>query len=38
MTAIIIKDLDVFYLSYDEPNKEEHYADLLEKYPHAKTN
>jgi len=36
MTTITIKDLDIFYLSYDEPNKEEHYVDLLKKYPHAK--
>lgn len=29
-------DLDVFYISYDEPNKEEHWADLKQKFPYAK--
>jgi len=33
---VIINDLDVFYLSYDEPNKEEHWANLLQKFPYAK--
>lgn len=35
MTKLIIKDLSIFYLSYDEPNKEEHYVDLLGKFPMA---
>lgn len=29
-------DLDVFYISYDEPNCEKHWADLLGKVPWAK--
>jgi len=29
-------DLDIFYISYDEPNKEEHWADLKNKFPFAK--
>lgn len=36
MTKLILGDLDVFYLSYDEPNKEEHWADILQKFPFAK--
>ena len=28
-----IGELDVFYLSYDEPNKEEHWADIISKAP-----
>lgn len=36
MTKLVIGDLDVFYLSYDEPNKEEHWADVLQKFPFAK--
>ena len=28
--------IDIFYLSYDEPNREEHWADLLSKFPYAK--
>ena len=36
MTKLILGDLDVFYLSYDEPNKEEHWADVLQKFPFAK--
>jgi hypothetical protein len=31
-----IKDIDIIYLSYDEPNAEENYADLLTKAPWAK--
>lgn len=31
-----IKDIDIIYLSYDEPNAEENYADLLSKAPWAK--
>ena len=27
-----IGELDVFYLSYDEPNKEEHWADIISKF------
>ena len=29
-------ELDVFYLSYDEPNKEERWADIISKFPFAK--
>jgi len=36
MSKIVIGDLDIFYLSYDEPNKEEHWANLLQKFPFAK--
>lgn len=31
-----IAELDIIYLSYDEPNAEENYADLLSKVPWAK--
>ena len=31
-----VAELDLFYLSYDEPNCEEHWADLLNKVPWAK--
>ena len=31
-----IKDIDIIYLSYDEPNIEENYQDLLTKAPWAK--
>lgn len=31
-----ISDLDVVFISYDEPNAEEHWADLLNKCPWAK--
>ncbi len=31
-----ISDCDIIYLSYDEPNAEENYADLLKKVPWAK--
>jgi hypothetical protein len=33
---VIIGDLDVFYISYDEPAKEEHWANLMMKFPFAK--
>lgn len=36
MTILKIHDIDIFYLSYDEPNKEEHWADILYKYPYAR--
>jgi len=36
MAEIVIGDLDVFYLSYDEPNKEEHWANIMMKFPYAK--
>ena len=35
-TEIILGDLDVFYISYDEPAKEEHWANLMMKFPFAK--
>ena len=28
-----VAELDLFYLSYDEPNCEEHWADILNKVP-----
>ena len=31
-----VADCDIVYLSYDEPNAEENYADLLKKAPWAK--
>ncbi len=31
-----IKEFDVFYISYDEPNKEEFWLDLKSKFPKAK--
>lgn len=31
----MISDFDIFFLSYDEPNAEENYADLLDKAPWA---
>ncbi len=31
-----VLDYDVIYLSYDEPNAEKNYADLLTKVPWAK--
>jgi hypothetical protein len=34
-TTIKIKDLDIVYLSYDEPNCEENWADLQSKCPRA---
>jgi len=36
MTILRVAETDVFYLSYDEPNKEEHWADVLRKCPWAK--
>ena len=32
----LIKNLDIFYVSYDEPNKEEFWDDLIMKFPSAK--
>jgi len=34
--VIVLGDLDVFYISYDEPAKEEHWANLMMKFPFAK--
>ena len=36
MAKIDVTELDIFYISYDEPNAEEHWADLLNKVPWAK--
>ncbi len=36
MTTINVLDCDIIYLSYDEPNAEKNYADLLTKVPWAK--
>lgn len=36
MPKIKVADCDVVYLSYDEPNAEQNYADLLTKIPWAK--
>lgn len=36
MSKIKIIEQDVIFLSYDEPNAEKHYADLLKKIPWAK--
>ncbi len=36
MTTIKIIEQDIIFLSYDEPNAEKHYADLLKKVPWAK--
>lgn len=36
MNKIKIIEQDVIFLSYDEPNAEKHYADLLKKIPWAK--
>jgi len=33
---VSINDFDIVYISYDEPNADENYADLLEKCPWAK--
>jgi hypothetical protein len=33
---IRVSDLDFVYISYAEPNKEENWADLKNKVPHAK--
>ena len=35
-SKVVIGDLDVFYISYDEPAKEEHWANLMMKFPFAK--
>ena len=36
MAKIDVTELDIFYISYDEPNAEENWADLLNKVPWAK--
>lgn len=36
MARLDVTELDIFYISYDEPNCEEHWADLLNKVPWAK--
>jgi len=36
MTKFRVADCDIIYLSYDEPNAEKNYADLLTKVPWAK--
>ena len=36
MSKINVIDQDIIFLSYDEPNAEKHYADLLTKVPWAK--
>ena len=36
MTTIKVIEQDIIFLSYDEPNAEKNYADLLEKAPWAK--
>jgi len=36
MTKIAIKDCDIIFLSYDEPNAEKNYSDLRRKIPWAK--
>ena len=36
MNSIKVLDCDIVFLSYDEPNAEKNYADLLSKVPHAK--
>ena len=36
MAVFRVSDFDIIYLSYDEPNAEENYADLLRKVPWAK--
>ena len=36
MATIDVTELDIFYISYDEPNCEENWADLLNKVPWAK--
>lgn len=37
MTNLLsVKDMDMVFISYDEPNADEHYADLLTKFPYAK--
>ena len=36
MTEYLPRDLDVFYISYDEPNKEDNWARVQDKLPNAK--
>lgn len=36
MAKIDVTELDIFYISYDEPNAEENWADLMNKVPWAK--
>ena len=36
MATLRVKDYDIIYLSYDEPNAEENYYDLLQRIPWAK--
>ena len=36
MATFKVKDYDIIYLSYDEPNAEENYYDLLQRIPWAK--
>ena len=36
MATFKVKDYDIIYLSYDEPNGEENYYDLLQRIPWAK--
>jgi hypothetical protein len=36
MAKMDVSELDIFYISYDEPAAEEHWADLLNKVPWAK--
>lgn len=36
MAKVDVTELDIFYISYDEPNCEENWADLLNKVPWAK--
>jgi hypothetical protein len=36
MTRINLKDYDVVYISYDEPNADENWAELLKRIPNAK--
>ena len=36
MVSIKVQDCDIIYLSYDEPNAEKNYCDLLTKIPYAK--
>jgi len=33
---VSINDFDIVYISYDEPNADENYSDLLDKCPWAK--
>ena len=35
MTKHSLNEFDVFYISFDEPNCEKHYADLVNKIPWA---